>query len=194
MASSNVRPGPRHGRANLVCGPAECVFRRGETAMFTNRAVDIAVDQLTRPILDRSEGLQTALGQLWQRVKHAENTRTIRQIKVIRPPAAAPRRPTCSLHWFSPVRIAHRARKPLCCFTTSWVGGVQGLQLGPAAARSAQLDHSCRPHFQDPPPGPFRRPNLAVLGPHQGPFWPQDRLSAGSSSGQVRLHWLRSQT
>ena len=40
-----------------------CAFRRGETAFFTIRSVGLPDDQLTGPILGRSAGLQTELGQ-----------------------------------------------------------------------------------------------------------------------------------
>ena len=41
-----------------------CAFRRGETAIFTKRSVDLAVDQLTRPILQPPQASRPHLAGL----------------------------------------------------------------------------------------------------------------------------------
>ena len=73
------------------------------------------------PILDRSDGLQTALGQLWQRVKNAENVKSIRQ----KSSQASGRRAKTANMQFALVFTSQncpRARKPMCFY--HFLGGV----------------------------------------------------------------------
>ena len=119
--------------------------------------------------LAASAGHQTALGQLQLQVKSDENARTSRHT-CLRPPAGTLRRPTCSLYCALSAKAGLNPQKPKQ--NQGFPQGVQGLQLGPAAAQSctasaALADLTCQ------------TPSTPGLGAQLGQSW----ASAGPSPG-----------
>ena len=87
--------------------------------------------------------------------------------KVLRPPAGTPRRPTCSLHWFLPVRIALRLKKPR--FFNGFGGGPRGPWEGPKRSARGFPSATLPKGPQEAPKRPPRGPHGVAQRPPRGP-------------------------
>ena len=137
---------------------------------FTKRSVDLAVAQLARPILDRSEGLQTALGQLWQQFQLQKPQGPFNKHSS---QASGGRAKTTNMQfaWVFTSQNCPRARTPLC-FTTSWEGGSRP-PTWPCGGSICTTRPLLQSSLAGALPEPLRTPNLALLGPQRAPSGPK---------------------
>ena len=183
MTSSNFRPWPPNRRANQAWSDAKlCVSSRRnghfhKTVSWPSRRTANRTDlgSFRRPS-DRT-------WPVWLEVKSEETQGPFdKKVSGLR---LARQDSECVFSATPVSKNSPQASKNPCLFRGPG-RGFQGLQLGPAAAQSAQLDHSCRPHFQDP------TPSGAVPDAKLGRSWASSGAFLAPRSPPLRWVFFRS--